>query len=334
LFRGFTQKKVNSFTLGEQLKKIRSEGRITLLEISRETKVPVRYLTMIEESDYDSLPPDVYVKGFLRNYAEYLGVDPKKLVDLYQREKDIKNNITKKGDAGPAPKPVRVPRFVVTPKIITAAAITLVVLGGFLFLYKEIGRFAAQPRLAITAPLGDEAIGGNSIDVSGFTDQDAKLTINDQPVLVNDSGEFRENILLQEGLNAITISATNKFGKNVSKKINIKSDYQKPDLAYDPNLGGSESGQVDGDQTAKKKGVEVSVRADSLPTWLSVESDGNLVYSGTMLPGAIQDFNGEKEVRITSGKANQTFIKVNGKPEKVFADNPGIVRDVVFSPGD
>lgn len=334
MFRGFTQKKVNSYTLGEQLKKIRSEGRITLMEISRETKVPVRYLTMIEEGDYDSLPPDVYVKGFLRNYAEYLGVDPKKLVELYQREKDIKNNITKNEDAGPAPKPARIPRFVVTPKIITAATISLVVLGGFLFLYKEIGRFAAQPRLAITEPLGDEAIGGNSIDVVGFTDQDAKLTINDQPVLVNDNGEFRENILLQEGLNAITISATNKFGKNASKTINIKSDYQKPDLAYNPNLGGSGSGQVDGDQTAKKKGVEVSVRAETLPTWLSVESDGNLVYSGTMLPGAVQDFNGEKEIRITSGKANQTFIKVNGKPEKVFADNPGIVRDVLFTPSD
>jgi cytoskeletal protein RodZ len=334
MVRGFTQKKVNSYTLGEQLKKIRSEGRITLTEISRETKVPVRYLTMIEESDYDSLPPDVYVKGFLRNYAEYLGVDPKKLIDLYQREKDIKNNITKNGDTAPVPRLARVPRFVITPKIITAAAIILVVLGGFIFLYKEIGRFAAQPRLAITEPLGNEAIGGNSIDIVGFTDQDAKLTINDQPVLVNDNGEFKENILLQEGLNAITVSATNKFGKSVSKEINIKSDYQKPDLAYDPNLETNGNGQVDGDQTAKRNGVEVSVRADSLPTWVSVESDGNLVYSGTMLPGAVQDFNGDKEVRITSGKANQTFIKVNGKPEKVFADNPGIVRDVVFGPND
>lgn len=334
MFRGFTQKKINSYTLGEQLKKIRSEGRITLSEISRETKIPVRYLTMIEESDYDSLPPDVYVKGFLRNYAEYLGVDSKKLIELYQREKDIKNNLIKRGDAGSAPKSVRVPRFVITPKIITAAAISLVVLGGFLFLYKEIGRFAAVPRLAITEPLGDEAIEGNSIDVIGFTDQDAKLTINDQPVLVNDNGEFRESILLQEGLNAITISATNRFGKNVSKKINIKSDYQKPDLAYKPNLEENGNGQVDGDQTENKKEVEVAVRAESLPTWLSVESDGNLVYSGTMLPGASQNFKGEKEIRITSGKANQTFIKVNGKPEKIFADNPGIVRDVLFTPSD
>jgi hypothetical protein len=97
---------------------------------------------------------------------------------------------------------------------------------------------------------------------------------------------------------------------------------------------GSSEGQVSGDQAQKKEGVEVVVRIDSNPTWLSIESDGNLVYSGTMLPGATQNFEGEREVRVTSGKANQTFIQVNGKEEKVLADTPGIVRDVVFGPND
>ena len=49
MLRGFIKKKVNSYTLGEQLKKIRSEGRVTLHEVSRETKIPIKYLEMIEE---------------------------------------------------------------------------------------------------------------------------------------------------------------------------------------------------------------------------------------------------------------------------------------------
>ena len=76
------------------------------------------------------------------------------------------------------------------------------------------------------------------------------------------------------------------------------------------------------------------MRIDSFPTWLSVESDGNLVYSGTMLPGATQNFKGEREMRITSGKANQTFIRGEREEEKILADTPGIVRDVVFGPND
>jgi hypothetical protein len=330
MFRGFIKKKVNSYTLGEKLKKFRSEGRITLFEVSRETKIPVKYLEMIEEGKYESLPPDVYVRGFLRGYGEYLGLDPEKLVGLYRRERDIKENITKE-EIKPIAKTKRVPRFVVTPKIITAGIITLIILGGFFYLYKEIGRFAAEPRLSIVEPSEAASIDVNSVIVSGFTDQDAKLFINDQPVLVNEKGEFRENILLQNGVNNITISATNRFGKAVSKILNIKSNIEKPELASGPT---EEVGQVNGEQMEKREGAEVAVRVETLPVWLSVEADGNLIYSGTMLPGANQNFKGEKEIRVTSGKANQTFIRVNGKEEKILADNPGIVRDVVFTPND
>ena len=329
MFRGFTQKKIHSYTLGEQLKNFRSDGRVTLNEVARETKVPVKYIEMIEEGKYDKLPPDVYVKGFLKAYAEFLGVDSRKIISLYQREKDIKTNLAGGEKKSPAKK-TKLTRFVVTPRAIIATSVAVVVIGGFSYLYGQIGRFAAVPRLVITSPSGDENIPENSLSVSGFTDEDAKLTINGQPILVSDKGEFKEDIILQSGVNAITISAVNRFNKTVSKTVNIKSDYQAPDLA---GSGGSE-GKVIGEQDARKNGVSVIVRVDSNPVWLSVETDGNLVYSGTMLAGAVQNFDGEKEVRITSGKPNQTYIRVNGKSERLLADSPVIVRDVVFTPND
>jgi len=333
MFRGFTQKKIHSYTLGEQLKNLRSDGRVTLFEVSRETKIPVKYIEMIEEGKYEKLPPDVYVKGFLRAYAEFLGIEPKKIINLYEREKDIKINLNGGEKKAPSKKKkTRLARFVVTPRIIIAVSVAVVVIGGFSYLYSQIGRFAAVPRLVITSPASDENIAGNSISVSGYTDEDAKLTINGQPILVSDKGEFKEDILLQSGVNSITISALNRFNKEISKTVNIKSDYQSPNVAQSSNSG--DGGKVIGEQDVKKKGVDVVVRADSIPIWLSVEADGNLVYSGTMLAGAIQNFDGEKEVRVMSGKANQTFVKVNGKAEKVLADSPGIVRDVVFTPGD
>jgi len=329
MLRGFTQKKVHSYTLGEQLKNIRSAGRITLFEVSRETKIPVKYLEMIEEGKYESLPPDVYVKGFLRGYAEFLGADPKKMINLYQRERDIKSNLNG-DDKKIAPIRMSNPvRFVITPRIVIASVVALVVLGGVFYIYRQIGRFAAVPRLIVTEPSDGENVEGNSVEIAGFTDKDAKLTINDQPIVVNDKGEFKENVLLQKGINAITISSTNRFEKSVSKMFNIKSDYQTPELA---NI--ESEGKVSGEEDARKSGVSVIVRADTLPTWLSVEADGNLVYSGTMLPGAVQNFEGEKEVRVTSGKANQTYVRVNGKDEKKLADDPGIVRDILFTSND
>lgn len=333
MFRGFTQKKVHSYTLGEQLKNLRKEGRITLPEISRETKIPVKYLEMIEEGKYGSLPPDVYVKGFLKSWAEFFGIEPAKLVNLYQREKDIKKNLN--GDKKEAPrKKTEVPRFVVTPRMVAVSIIVFAVLGGFFYLYKEIGRFAAAPRLVITEPSAGRPVDGNSVTISGFTDEDAKLTINDQPVVVNDKGEFRENILLREGINSIRISTVNRFNKSISETLNIESEHQSGNNSETARGENGDEGLVSGEQDARKKGVSLVLRSDAQPSWVSVEADGNLVYSGTMLPGAVQNFEGEREIRVTSGKANQTFIRVNGKDERIFADTPGIVRDVVFTPND
>jgi len=329
MFRGFTQKKIHSYTLGERLKNLRSERRLTLVEVSRETKVPVKYIEMIEDGKYNKLPPDVYVKGFLNAYAGFLGIDPKKIVNLYQREKDISSNLN--GEEKKSFKNKKgLPRFVITPRIIIAVFAAVIILGGFSYLYSQIGRFAAIPRLIISSPAENESISGNFVAISGFTDEDAKLTINNQPVMVNDKGEFKEDILLQSGVNTITISAVNRFNKEVSKTVNINSDYQTSELAEK----NSDEGKIIGEQDAKKSGVSVIVRIDANPTWLSVEADENLIYSGTMLAGAIQNFDAEKEIRLTSGKANQTFIRVNGKDEKILANSPGIVRDVVFTPND
>jgi len=331
MFRGFTQKKVHSYTLGEQLKNLRSEGRVSLNEVSRETKIPVKYIEMIEEGRYNELPPDVYVKGFLKAYAEFLGVDSNKTISMYQREKDIETNLNGGGKKPSSfAKKTKPSRFVITPRIIVATLIAIVVIGGFSYLYSQVGRFAAVPRLVITSPAIDETVSGNSISISGFTDEDAKLTINSQPILVSDKGEFKEDILLQSGVNAITVSAMNRFNKTISKTVNIKSDYKPPEVAEN-NEG---EGKVIGEHDEKRTGVDIVVRIDSIPVWLSIEADESLIYSGTMLPGAVQSFKGEKEVRITSGKANQTFIQVNGKDEKILLDNPGIVRDVVFGPND
>ncbi|MFA5872262.1 MAG: RodZ domain-containing protein [Parcubacteria group bacterium] len=332
MIRGFTRKQVNSYTLGEQLKKIRSEGRVTLSEVSRDTKIPMKYLVMIEESEYEKLPPDVYVKGFLRSYGEYLGIEPRKLIELYQRERDIKNNLNPESKPLALQKKSKVTKFVVTPKMITTFIIAVVLIGGFYYIYRQVGRFAAVPRLVVTEPATDQSVDGNSVVISGFTDPDDKLTINGQPVLVSDKGAFRENIILQSGVNPINIEATNNFGKVSSESISITSNYENQKVAEDQNT--SEEGRVSGDEDVKTEGVKLEIRVDGLPTWVNISTDGELAYSGTMLPGSNQEFQAASEVRVTSGKANQTFIKVNGGDEKILANDPGIVRDVVFGPND
>ena len=83
LKNGFIKKNVGTLTLGERLNKLRSEKRITLGEVSRSTRIQIKYLEYLESGHFEKLPADVYVKGFLRSYAQYLGMDENYLIKLY-----------------------------------------------------------------------------------------------------------------------------------------------------------------------------------------------------------------------------------------------------------
>ena len=72
--------------LGELLKEARQNKGVSLEEVEEELKIRSRYLQALEEEDFSIMPPEVYVRGFLRNYAVYLGLDPEEARALYKRE--------------------------------------------------------------------------------------------------------------------------------------------------------------------------------------------------------------------------------------------------------
>ena len=90
---GFTRKKVESLTLGEKLRKLRTDFRMSLQDVSKATRIQVKYLESLENGAYEQLPADVYVRGFLRSYARYLNVDERAMIKLYDRERNIKVNL-------------------------------------------------------------------------------------------------------------------------------------------------------------------------------------------------------------------------------------------------
>jgi len=324
---GFIKKSIGTLTLGERLKKLRSERRISLFEVSKHTKIQIKYLEYLEEGKYDKLPADVYVKGFLKNYAEFLIIDSGVLIRLYEKEKEIKKNLEKQKNGGKKPKqskPLKISSFVLTPKIITISAIALLTLGGFFYLYKEVGSFASLPRLVVTSPEQNASVSGNSVLVEGITEKDARLYINDQPILVNDDGKFRENLTLQSGTNFIKILAVNRFEKEASQAITVQSDYQEKERENSPK---AENGNV-----AAENGIEVEIRIEPGPVQVSVEADGNLVFNGTMLEGAVQKFSAREKISINSNKGNATLVKFNGKDVGALGKDEKAVKNAVFTP--
>jgi len=73
----------NSLSFGRYLRTRRLEKGVNLEVISRETKIRMDCLLLIEQEDHNRLPAEVYVKGFLRAYAKIIGVDEDDVIRRY-----------------------------------------------------------------------------------------------------------------------------------------------------------------------------------------------------------------------------------------------------------
>jgi cytoskeleton protein RodZ len=71
------------FEIGNSLREARLRQGLEFPEIEQATKIRGKYLRALEEEQFDVLPAQTYVKGFLRSYADYLGLDGQLYVDEF-----------------------------------------------------------------------------------------------------------------------------------------------------------------------------------------------------------------------------------------------------------
>jgi cytoskeletal protein RodZ len=76
-------------TVGTTLRQRREKKRMGLAEVSRVTRIPVATLESIEQDHFDDLPGEVFVKGFLKSYAQTLGLLPEDIVARYTASRRV-----------------------------------------------------------------------------------------------------------------------------------------------------------------------------------------------------------------------------------------------------
>ena len=91
------------FEIGSSLREARTRRGLTLPDVEHATHIRSRYLMAMEEDAFDVLPGPAYAKGFLRTYADFLGLEGQPFVDEY-------NSRYAPGDEPAATMPVRVKR--------------------------------------------------------------------------------------------------------------------------------------------------------------------------------------------------------------------------------
>lgn len=320
---GFTRKKVESLTLGEKLKKLRGDFRMSLSEISKVTKIQVKYLEFLENGEYNKLPADVYVRGFLRSYARYLNIDEQAFIKLYERERHIQANLSKETVKKTFNvKNLSISSLVITPRSLVLAMIFLLVAGAFFYIFREFQSFAGVPRLVILSPMNGATVETNEVIIVGKTDKGARVSINNQSVFVGSDGDFSDKIILQAGLNTMTIVAINRFDKEKSETISVEAKYT-PSTTEDKGTSVAKTNIV---ETFR---MEVFVR--TLPTKITIEGDGSVIFSGVLKVGESQVVNAKEIIKITSEDATRTFIRLNGGNEEQLGAVKGVKGSISFT---
>lgn len=94
--------------LGARLRQVREEKGLSRRDVARELHLSVAFLTSLEEDDYDRLPEPPFVKGYLRNYARFLGLSGEELAGQYQQRLDEDRRHRREEEAviEPTPRPV------------------------------------------------------------------------------------------------------------------------------------------------------------------------------------------------------------------------------------
>ena len=73
-------------TIGEKLKATREAKKISVSEAGSQTRILSKFISAMEEDNFQALSAPVYVKSFIRLYAKYLELDPKPLIEAYIKE--------------------------------------------------------------------------------------------------------------------------------------------------------------------------------------------------------------------------------------------------------
>lgn len=198
-------------TVGQVLKEERERKFYTLDEVEKSTKIRKELLEALEAGEYAKLPPPTFVQGFIKSYGKFLKLDPDKLLAIFRREFSDVDHPPRILDS--FQKPLDQKKFKITPARALGGVILALVSLFFVYLWFEYRFLVGEPFLEVSQPVNQLNTNLETVQVSGRTDPEAKLSINNQEIGVDLEGKFSQEIKLSDDINTITIAATSKSGK-------------------------------------------------------------------------------------------------------------------------
>jgi len=290
-------------TLGRYLRRERELRKISLRELSKNTRVREHLLKAIEEDRQDLLPSPTFVKGFLNAYAKYVGLDANEIILRYQR--GLTGTPENVPDATPGKEPGQdgKPRRAVGAWIAGGVVVAGLIVSYFLFLQP------AGPRVEPLPPASREKP----------VEQETKVPPPVPPQVAEPSPS--QNVV-PPAPPQIAGTAPSKPEPPVTPATPAKPATQAAAPAA-PQIAATLLPQ-------KGKSISLQIKAVEL-TWVSVKADNQAEREMMLRPGETIPLEAVSQMYVLVGNAGGLDLIYNGKPLQRFG-NSGDVVGLAFTP--
>ena len=198
--------------IGEVIKEARIRKKLSREKLENLTKIKKGFIEALENSRWDALPDYPVVFGFVKSIAGSLGLEEKNLTALLRRDYPPKALWVN-------PKPDLREKFKWNPRLtFLVSVITLFLIVAFYLGFSYLN-FIQPPFLELEAPKENQLVEKTLLTVKGKTDQGAFVEVNNQPVLVEESGFFETEIEIAEETN---VSINTALGRMRYALINLR----------------------------------------------------------------------------------------------------------------
>ncbi|MBN8191393.1 helix-turn-helix domain-containing protein [Bacillus sp. NTK074B] len=290
--------------LGNRLKEAREAKNYSLDDLQRITKIQKRYLIGIEEGNYDAMPGKFYVRAFIKQYCEAVGLPPEMIFE--EHKEDIPTTYEDE-------IPVSLSRVQSRKSVSEGSTKVLDFLPKLLIVLFVLGALIAvwvfwQGKVGEKAPEANPSENRTQVDVD-----ENKSAEGEKPEAADGKNETGEDKPAED------------------PKDEKDEDKEKPEQSIEAVNSSGYKTTYELKNTEEFK-LQMSAKGD---TWVGVyNADDKLLFEGLLKKDNKKDFDfsGEKQAYLIIGDASNTDITVNGKQLEYKISATDVVRqDIIIN---
>ena len=305
-------------TLGQMLREARESRGESLEDVERVTHIRPRQLSALEADNYAALPSPAQARGYVKNYAQHLGLDVQEALGQYEAEQ-------KRPPLVPVIRPSPVARA--APTNLTGSRSGRPVGGPA---QGEIGSTRSAPS---QRPAPEQRSGAGSRSAVG-----SRSAANPAPVRVRRPRLLSPDVLIAAIitvlLSGLLLWGARQLAAGVAASGTATQGFVVGLTTVQPQATATRSPEATATVSlptaaASYSGVNISVRAEQR-SWVSVKVDGVEAFAGLMPPGETRDFVGQGVVEVVTGNGLGTRVVWNGADQGLMGDL-GQVVDLLWT---